>query len=773
MTTIFTILKDKSASDTSLDDILKNPPGPSKDELINTVNSVFTSSVTDLNLSLVSKFFSFVVSSPLEDVKRYFRTYLVDHHKTTIPFLVDVNKKWIDYFGAHLNDIPVNQLDQIIKYLARLLKSTHKKLKEHKSTTENDDKFYESTNDYLKLLNKAASGAKSINKDTKELLISVLISYIDLPQQQMARVIMVIAILLKDDQETSGQIITSEIENLIIEGSDDSLIIAFIFLTRLWSLSSHLATSIFNQNFMLNLSLERTVYSFKLTVSALEFISSSCGETACRNVIISKYFKLLLFGLDNGSDLIRSLTCLILIKLWKEINTETQEVTLPITIKEICEFLIDFIRERKDIHTIEQIGTSDSSSDIVKYSVEGLAYASLQIQIRQLLRKDSKLFDILITFLKKKDDTVLLYGVLTTLSNVSRYNPIVSEEAESMQSLKNYSDLKKRNDKQVMKDNDKDVETFNRKLLVHSQIIKIVSDKLGSLSNSCKSQSLQLVTSLSTDKTLRAELVKQGALWVILSIIRSKTIDDEFRRIGIRGLAKILISVDPSLAMVAKVSPSDAIEPLIIQLDVSNNTHTTVPLLDAFEALLALTNLASIDQTCREHIVRSGFVFIEPLMLSPNELVQRGSIELVCNLMLSPECVAKYLDNSNAAKSRLEVLTLLTDLEDYNAARAALGAIAILSEYDLSGDILAKHKKLLKVLVRLITEGEEDELIARAGVILVNVITYATKTLNVVEELNELGLKQGLQGIVGEFLKEDDEVKDIIQELSSLVIDNV
>jgi hypothetical protein len=101
-----------------------------------------------------------------------------------------------------------------------------------------------------------------------------------------------------------------------------------------------------------------------------------------------------------------------------------------------------------------------------------------------------------------------------------------------------------------------------------------------------------------------------------------------------------------------------------------------------FEGLLALTNLASTEGSIREQIIRIGWTKVEELLLHDNVMIQRATVELVCNLMASPTGVAKFADGSKAASNRLHILLALADAEDFATRRAAGGAVAMLTEWD-------------------------------------------------------------------------------------------
>ena len=101
--------------------------------------------------------------------------------------------------------------------------------------------------------------------------------------------------------------------------------------------------------------------------------------------------------------------------------------------------------------------------------------------------------------------------------------------------------------------------------------------------------------------------------------------------------------------------------------------------LENFEALMALTNLASIGESVRKRILRDGgFSSIEQYMFEEHPMLRRASIECLCNLVVQEE-VVKYFTAEN---DRVKLLVLLCGEEDEQLIKAALGTLAVLSSLE-------------------------------------------------------------------------------------------
>lgn len=138
--------------------------------------------------------------------------------------------------------------------------------------------------------------------------------------------------------------------------------------------------------------------------------------------------------------------------------------------------------------------------------------------------------------------------------------------------------------------------------------------------------------------------------------------------------------------------------------------------------MLALTNLASIDDDARDPIIREAWANIDDLLLSNNKMVTRATVELICNLMQSPNGVAKFADGSRQASNRLHILLALADAEDFATRRAAGGALASLTEWDAAVTAVLERERGVKILLKLCAEDEE-ELRHRGVVCILNLLS--------------------------------------------------
>ncbi|KAF4635834.1 hypothetical protein G7Y89_g2249 [Cudoniella acicularis] len=107
-------------------------------------------------------------------------------------------------------------------------------------------------------------------------------------------------------------------------------------------------------------------------------------------------------------------------------------------------------------------------------------------------------------------------------------------------------------------------------------------------------------------------------------------------------------------------------------------------------------------------------------------MVTRATVELICNLMQSPEGVAKFADGSKQASQRMHILLALTDSEDFETRRAAGGGLASLTEWDTAVNAILERDRGVHLLLGLCKEDSE-ELRHRGVVCILNVVTAPGK----------------------------------------------
>jgi len=241
---------------------------------------------------------------------------------------------------------------------------------------------------------------------------------------------------------------------------------------------------------------------------------------------------------------------------------------------------------------------------------------------------------------------------------------------------------------------------------------------------------VQIMQSVSREPKHRGVLAQKGVVRFVLQAIGSlsgaakeaagQTIPA--KRVAAHALARILISTNPNHIFSAALPAISSISPLVELLTPDPGAEQT-DLLPTFEALLALTNLASMeDDSVRERVIRGAWQVVEDLLLSNNTLVQRAAVELVCNLMASPSGVAKFADGSKQASHRMHILLALADVEDLATRRAAGGALAMLTEWDAAVKAILDKDRGVRIILGM-CEDDSAEMRHRGVVCLLNIVS--------------------------------------------------
>lgn len=356
----------------------------------------------------------------------------------------------------------------------------------------------------------------------------------------------------------------------------------------------------------------------------------------------------------------------------------------------------------------QYLTTTDES--LHKGSIEGLAYASLQPVVKEKIANDpeflKKILHILETNPPKSSTT---YGGLSILVNLTTYLPSLTEEQKRITQLKAYANASRPSHEADPLNSDAHVAARCNAVFKADAIPVLVSHSVQGSKASLK-LIVQILLSISRSSELRGRIAQQGGVKLLLQAYgQFPDADISSKRTTAHALARILISTNP-IHIFGGSNPHPlnlAIRPLVSLLSDDPTTEMR-DLLPTFEALLALTNLASVDNDARDPIIRDAWSSIDELLLSNNKLVTRASVELICNLMQSPTGVAKFADGSKQASNRLHILLALADSEDLATRRAAGGALASLTEWDTAVTAILARERGVSILLKLCKEDEED-----------------------------------------------------------------
>ncbi|KAG9839033.1 ARM repeat-containing protein, partial [Aureobasidium melanogenum] len=586
------------------------------------------------------------------------------------------------------------------------------------------------------LTSNAHDMAGLIDRDAFEIVLAQL--DIRLDTKIRAQATLAVAKLLEETREEGEAIFTDYITNGVAKGHNDELIVAFSAAASVFPLVPQTVAKLFlTPGFLEGLVpvLERNSMgqrkSHRLEQAAMELLSAACVDKACRESISKVAYDWLDDVAHTSTEsAAASMAALVLAKIPPKPESEESSIT-----------------HADDLSSLLVNLTMNASSPAEQQSsIEGLAYTSLQPKVKMEIVSNSALLNKLIERLKSTTTAdPCTFGILTIFSNLVSYRPAQSEEQQKMSQLKNYAEAKKPEDKDPL-DDDKHVTARCRTVLDADLVPVLVAAARSHYTVTILGIAAKILHALAREQKHRGKLAQQGAVKLLLQTIdrlqtpTGPTSSSDSAQAAIHlaahALARILISVDPNHVFSRAMPAISALRPLTLLLTPDTNSETR-DLLPVFESLLALTNLASLeDETVKDALLRQAWDPTQDLLLSSNKLVQRASVELVCNLMASPAGVAKYADGSAAAKQRLHVLLALADAEDDATRCAAGGALAMLTEWDAAANAVLKHERGIPILLDLCADQSDD--VKHRGLVCV---------LNVISAPGDVGVK-GLDKVV-------------------------
>ena len=551
-----------------------------------------------------------------------------------------------------------------------------------------------------------AMNASILHNVIRTSALNVILDALDIRSKSNFRTYAILAIakLMDSAPEKTQNHLMSYITTRIEEPTVDNLVYALSCAATAFPIATEKAVTFFlSPGFLPSLIplIESKCNAF-IDEATLEVLSAACVDKACRKEIVRYCTHWLMTKSSSKKDeKIASLASLVLIKV-KGKDTNASGIAV-----EECQ---------TDAVILKFQGLIFSSDEKEKVTaVEGLAYLSLNPEVKENLAYGQ---DFLKNLVKKLSEfscnSTFAFGALSILSNLTAYQPVLSEKQKKILELRAYANASKPTHPDS-RDDDNTV-SARCKAVLTADLVPVLTIIYNTASYALLSLITQILLSLSKEAAHRGILAQQGTIKLLIRVYQRLTENDSKnpdRKIeaqnAAQALARVLISVNPHHAFPrsASVSSSLAVR-YLIPLLCDDSCSEERDLLPTFEALLALTNLASTDDETRDIIMRLSWTEVENLLLSSNVLVQRASTELICNLMASPQCVAKFADGSKAASNRIHILLALADMDDLATRRAAAGALAMLSEWDSAADAIVNREKGIKILLGLCTESSEE-----------------------------------------------------------------
>lgn len=415
---------------------------------------------------------------------------------------------------------------------------------------------------------------------------------------------------------------------------------------------------------------------------------------------------------------------------------------------------------------------SADSGEAITSALEGLAYTSSQPTLKEALGNDEQFLRSLVDIAKSlsqsqrtsstklsasygtdfssdrsgQGNQAAAYGISTIMYNLFARKVVLSEEQRQMEALKKMANAgatggKNKTMGQAAKESSNAEDESMLEEAVHARVQRgIKNGAVEAISALVKVDSLRVkqvlggvLLALVHEREDRLEIVKQGGYKALKTLVASLlesaspaagSIVDKESLPALQALAKLVITTPPPqlFGTDSRSGAMDTVRPMALLL-----LHPDNSMLQRFEAMMALTNLASVDPLVaqriytfqvnkptgkpvsdqgRTHTNQANDQIVQAVenqMLDDHKLVRRAAVELVCNLLISDESFARYsgdyIAGSNpsitsaeqarkASTPRLHILLALTDVRDLPTRLAASGALAMLTQSETASGIL-------------------------------------------------------------------------------------
>ncbi|KAG4305093.1 hypothetical protein PORY_001263 [Pneumocystis oryctolagi] len=511
----------------------------------------------------------------------------------------------------------------------------------------------------------------------------------------------------KDIEESLKNVILNFIVECLKKNTNEKLIEIYSIFIHLFTLDSSFSASLFLKSGFLEEICTDIQNDEEVNIFLLQMISSSCINIDCCKKLLEIFIPALTELRARNNIKVSSLSEIIVMKL-------TYQTGIKDNINNISkENILNLAKNLVSIISQDSINTDVSF-------IEGLTYVSMFSYIKEYLVSKKEIFEIFFKRIKEKpNDLDFIFPAFICIKNIVSYKPKLTEEQKLMLELKTILQESLKNHEDNL---ESDEEVSKRCLkIINYQILEIFNSVLSCKSDRIKTLCSKIILSLTKESKHRILLAKQGVIRILYNIIKESqtktlTVDDSennFQYPAIISLTRMLITVNPNLIFDrSRFQVNDIIIYIYECLKISDDN-----LLIQFECLLALTNLTSMNVEIREKFISIFWPSIELLWLSDNQLIQRSTVELLCNLVACPSGVTIF----KKKEQRIDILLALADSHDKMTRCAAGGILATLSD-DLSiCESILKKKKGIETIINMMNE-ETDDLIHRGLVCMTNII---------------------------------------------------
>merc|ERR1712209_221694 len=287
--------------------------------------------------------------------------------------------------------------------------------------------------------------------------------------------------------------------------------------------------------------------------------------------------------------------------------------------------------------------------DLRKWATEGLSFLTLDADVKEKLVDDEPAIKSLIE-LGRTGGQDCAYGVITTLVNCTNSfdkQEITDEMIELAKFAKHH----------VPQEHELDDPDFVDKR-IWSLCKYGATSALAALSKTESKNMKELIARVMNafcqHQELRGLVVQQGGSKALIPIALNST--EKGERAAAQALARIGITTDPTIAFPGQRT-CDVVRPI------GKLLKEEIKSLENFEALLALGNLANVNDSTRNRMLKDSdtIMMIENYMFEDHQMLRRAAVQCVLNLCQSEVQVKRFEDKNDKMKY---MVLLMGDADD-------------------------------------------------------------------------------------------------------------
>ncbi|CAD6190352.1 unnamed protein product [Caenorhabditis auriculariae] len=311
------------------------------------------------------------------------------------------------------------------------------------------------------------------------------------------------------------------------------------------------------------------------------------------------------------------------------------------------------------------------SVDVRKFACEGLSYLSLDADVKEWIVEDSLLLKALL-LLAQKAGSLCVYTLASIYVNLTNAyeKPKVDEEMVKL------AQFAKHHVPEVHpKDTDEFVEKRIRALVDEGAVSACVA-----VSKTDSKNALELIArallAFSEFEDIRGKIISEGGSKLCLRLTKEATPEGKIK--AAHTLAKLGSKANPEIAFPGQRS-YEVVKPLVELL------HPDIDGKANYDALLTLTNLASVSDSIRQRILKEKSIpkIEEFWFMTDHPHLRAAASELLLNLLFSDSF---FQETVKKGTDRLKLWVLYAaEAEDERLSRAASAAFAVLSEDESVG----------------------------------------------------------------------------------------